>query len=189
MSVGGGAASLTLPHLAKDDEGLYTIRIFTKEGTTEHSAYLFVSDAPASVNGAPGAPMSVKAYDVNSDYILVAWKPPNTVNEAPITGYFVDRCEAGTDTWVQCNTAPVKVCKYPVDNLRMGHSYYFRVRAVNSAGISRPSRKSDKVTALDPAESERLQVIKIEGKYDIVIKDDDLEGTVEYKEYFCTECQ
>ncbi|XP_038144075.1 myomesin-2-like isoform X2 [Cyprinodon tularosa] len=157
MSVGGGAASLTLPHLAKDDEGLYTIRIFTKEGTTEHSAYLFVSDALASVNGAPGAPMSVKAYDVNSDYILVAWKPPNTVNEAPITGYFVDRCEAGTDTWVQCNTAPVKVCKYPVDNLRMGHSYYFRVRAVNSAGISRPSRKSDKVTALDPAESERLQ--------------------------------
>ncbi|XP_047221702.1 myomesin-2 isoform X1 [Girardinichthys multiradiatus] len=157
MSVGGGAASLTLPQLAKDDEGLYTIRIFTKDGTAEHSAYLFVSDAPASIEGAPGAPMSVKAYDVNSDYVLVAWKPPNTVNEAPITGYFVDRCEAGNDTWVQCNTAPVKVCKYPVNGLSVGHSYYFRVRAVNSAGISRPSRKSDKVTAIDAAESERLQ--------------------------------
>lgn len=35
--------------------------------------------------------MSVKAYDVNSDYVFVAWKPPNTVNEAPIVGYFVDR--------------------------------------------------------------------------------------------------
>lgn len=35
--------------------------------------------------------MSVKAYDINSDYVLVAWKPPNTVNEAAITGYFVDR--------------------------------------------------------------------------------------------------
>lgn len=43
MSVGGGAARLTLPNLAKDDEGLYTLRIFTKDGTTEHSAYLFVS--------------------------------------------------------------------------------------------------------------------------------------------------
>ncbi|XP_025763969.1 M-protein, striated muscle isoform X5 [Oreochromis niloticus] len=157
MSVGGGAASLTLPHLAKDDEGLYTLRIFTKDGTAEHSAYLFVSDAAPSAPGAPGAPMSVKAYDVNSDYVLVAWKPPNTVNEAPITGYFVDRCEAGTDTWVQCNDAPVKICKYPVHGLRVGHSYYFRVRAVNSSGISRPSRKSDKVTALDAAESERLQ--------------------------------
>uniref|UniRef100_A0A3Q3C5J7 Myomesin 2a n=1 Tax=Haplochromis burtoni TaxID=8153 RepID=A0A3Q3C5J7_HAPBU len=157
MSVGGGAASLTLPHLAKDDEGLYTLRIFTKDGTAEHSAYLFVSDAAPSAPGAPGAPMSVKAYDINSDYVLVAWKPPNTVNEAPITGYFVDRCEAGTDTWVQCNDAPVKICKYPVHGLRVGHSYYFRVRAVNSSGISRPSRKSDKVTALDAAESERLQ--------------------------------
>uniref|UniRef100_A0A665VRP9 Myomesin 2a n=1 Tax=Echeneis naucrates TaxID=173247 RepID=A0A665VRP9_ECHNA len=157
MAVGGSAASLTLPHLAKDDEGLYTVRIFTKDGTTEHSAYLFVSDAPPSAAGAPGAPMSVKAYDINSDYVLVAWKPPNTVNEAPIAGYFVDRCEAGSDTWVQCNDAPVKVCKYPVHGLSVGRSYHFRVRAVNSAGISRPSRKSDKVTAIDAAENERLQ--------------------------------
>ncbi|KAM8879450.1 myomesin-2 isoform 1-T1 [Spinachia spinachia] len=178
MSVGGGAARLTLPHLAKDDEGLYTLRIFTKDGTAEHSAYLFVSDAPPPVPGAPGAPISVKAFDVNADYVLLAWKPPNAVNEAPISGYFVDRCEAGSDTWVQCNDAPVKVCKYPVHGLKEGRSYRFRVRAVNSAGVSRPSRGTDQVTALDPAESERLQVIKIEGKYDVVIRADDLEGHV-----------
>ncbi|XP_068606715.1 myomesin-2 isoform X3 [Brachionichthys hirsutus] len=157
MSVGGGAARLTLPHLAKDDEGLYTLRIFTKDGTAEHSAYLFVSDAAPTAPGAPGAPMSVKAYDVNSDYVLVAWKPPNAVDEAAITGYFVDRCDAGGDAWVQCNDAPVKVCRYPAHGLSVGRSYHFRVRAVNSAGISRPSRKSDKVTALDAAELERLQ--------------------------------
>lgn len=46
MLVGGGAARLTLPHLAKDDEGLYTLRVFTKDGSTEHSAYLFVSGDP-----------------------------------------------------------------------------------------------------------------------------------------------
>lgn len=51
----------------------------------------FHPDAAPSAAGAPGAPMSVKAYDINSDYVLVAWKPPNTVNEAAITGYFVDR--------------------------------------------------------------------------------------------------
>ncbi|XP_026158761.1 M-protein, striated muscle isoform X1 [Mastacembelus armatus] len=160
MSVGGGKARLTLPHLAKDDEGLYTLRIFTKDGTSDHSAYLFVSDAAPTTAGAPGAPMSVKVYDVGSDYVLVAWKPPNTVNEAPITGYFVDRCEAGSDTWVQCNDAPVKVCKYPAHGLHVGRTYYFRVRAVNKAGISRPSRKSDKVIALDDAERLRLEGTK-----------------------------
>ncbi|XP_034544273.1 myomesin-2-like [Notolabrus celidotus] len=157
MSVGGGAARLTLPQLAKDDEGLYTLRIFTKDGTAEHSAYLFVSDAAPSKPGAPGAAMSVKAYDINSDYVLVAWKPPNTVNEAAITGYYVDRYDVAKDSWVQCNDSPVKICKYPATGLSVGHSYHFRVRAVNSAGISRPSRMSDKVTALDAAESERLQ--------------------------------
>uniref|UniRef100_A0A8C8I474 Myomesin 2a n=1 Tax=Oncorhynchus tshawytscha TaxID=74940 RepID=A0A8C8I474_ONCTS len=156
IKVGGGAATLTLPLLAKDDEGLYTLRMWTKDGTTEHSAYLFVKDAAPSVAGAPGAPISIKAFDINSDYVLVAWKPPNTTNEAAITGYFVDKRESGSATWSQCNDSPVRICKYPVHGLKVGHAYHFRVRAVNSAGISRPSRESDKVTALDPAERERL---------------------------------
>uniref|UniRef100_A0A8C8I3Q3 Myomesin 2a n=1 Tax=Oncorhynchus tshawytscha TaxID=74940 RepID=A0A8C8I3Q3_ONCTS len=178
IKVGGGAATLTLPLLAKDDEGLYTLRMWTKDGTTEHSAYLFVKDAAPSVAGAPGAPISIKAFDINSDYVLVAWKPPNTTNEAAITGYFVDKRESGSATWSQCNDSPVRICKYPVHGLKVGHAYHFRVRAVNSAGISRPSRESDKVTALDPAERERLQVIKLDGKHEVVIKDDDLEGYV-----------
>uniref|UniRef100_A0A3P8ZWF2 Myomesin 2a n=1 Tax=Esox lucius TaxID=8010 RepID=A0A3P8ZWF2_ESOLU len=178
IKVGGGSASLNLPHLAKDDEGLYTLRMWTKDGTAEHSAYLFVKDAVPSVAGAPGAPISVKAFDINSDYVLVAWKPPNLTKEAPITGYFVDKRESGSTTWSQCNDSPVKVCKYPVHGLSAGHAYHFRVRAVNSAGMSRASRESDKVTALDPAERERLQVIQLDGKHEVVIKADDVEGYV-----------
>lgn len=37
-----------------------------------------------------------------------------------------------------------------------GHSYYFRVRAVNSHGISKPSRMSDAIAALDPSEFGKL---------------------------------
>lgn len=37
-----------------------------------------------------------------------------------------------------------------------GHSYYFRVRAVNSHGISKASRMSDPIAALDPTEFEKL---------------------------------
>ena len=67
------------------------------------------------------------------------------------------RCEVGTDNWVQCNDAPVKICKYPVSGLVEGRSYTFRVRAVNSAGVSRPSRASEAVAALDPLDLKRLQ--------------------------------
>ncbi|MCJ8737942.1 hypothetical protein PDJAM_G00029800 [Pangasius djambal] len=174
MYVGGGTAKLTLPHLNKDDEGLYTLRIWTKDGTTEHSAYLFVKDATPSVAGAPGAPMDVTVSDANKDYVLVSWKPPNVTNEPHITGYFVDRRKSGTKDWVQCNSTPVNVCKLPVHGLTEGDSYHFRVRAVNSAGISLPSRMSSGVTAAD-VESD-VEVIRIEGKYDIAIRQEELQG-------------
>uniref|UniRef100_A0A3B3SBK7 Myomesin 2a n=1 Tax=Paramormyrops kingsleyae TaxID=1676925 RepID=A0A3B3SBK7_9TELE len=157
LKCGGSVAKLTLPHLNKEDEGLYTLRMWTKEGTTEHSAYLFVKDAAAPVAGAPPAPMDVKILDVNRDYVFLSWKPPNTTTEGPITGYFVDRLEVGTETWVQCNSAPVKICRYPVPGLSEGHAYQFRVRAANSSGISHPSRVSETVTTQDPTELERLQ--------------------------------
>uniref|UniRef100_A0AAY4E1F7 Myomesin 2a n=1 Tax=Denticeps clupeoides TaxID=299321 RepID=A0AAY4E1F7_9TELE len=156
MESGGGVAKLTLTHLHKDDEGLYTLRMVTKGGDAVHSAYVYVEDGPPPVPLAPGAPMDIKIHDANRDYVIVSWKPPNTTTEGPIIGYFVDRCEVGTENWAQCNDQPIKICKYPVSGLFEGHSYYFRVRAVNSRGISRPSRMSEPIAALDPTEFERL---------------------------------
>uniref|UniRef100_A0A8C3PBY8 Myomesin 2 n=1 Tax=Chrysemys picta bellii TaxID=8478 RepID=A0A8C3PBY8_CHRPI len=157
MYFGEGQAALSFTHLNKDDEGLYTLRIITKGGVTEYSAFMFVRDADALIAGAPGAPMDVKCYDANRDYVIVTWKPPNTASESPVIGYFVDRCEVGTENWVQCNDAPLKICKYPVTGLFEGRSYIFRVRAVNKSGISRPSRVSEAVAALDPVDLDRLQ--------------------------------
>uniref|UniRef100_W5NJL7 Myomesin 2a n=1 Tax=Lepisosteus oculatus TaxID=7918 RepID=W5NJL7_LEPOC len=178
MKCGGGSARLTLTHLNKDDEGLYTLRMVTRGGTSEHRAYVFVSDAPATVAGAPGAPMDITIHDANRDYVIVSWKPPNITSESPVIGYFVDRCEVGTNNWVQCNDSPIKICRYPVHGLFEGHSYIFRVRAVNKTGVSRPSRVSDAIAALDPADLERLHVIHLERGKQIVIHQDDLEGDV-----------
>uniref|UniRef100_A0A8C8AYK6 Myomesin 2 n=1 Tax=Otus sunia TaxID=257818 RepID=A0A8C8AYK6_9STRI len=179
---GEGQAALSFTHLNKDDEGLYTLRMVTKGGVSEYSAYLFVRDADALIAGAPGAPMDVKCHDANRDYVIVTWKPPNTTTESPVIGYFVDKCEVGLENWIQCNDAPVKICKYPVTGLHEGRSYIFRVRAVNSAGISRPSRVSEPVAALDPIDLERTQSrlsIHVDEGRKIVISKDDLEGDIQ----------
>ncbi|XP_021525860.2 myomesin-2 isoform X2 [Aotus nancymaae] len=178
MFFGEGQASLSFSHLHKDDEGLYTLRIVSRGGVSDHSAFLFVRDADPLVTGAPGAPMDLQCHDANRDYVIVTWKPPNTTTESPVMGYFVDRCEVGTNNWVQCNDAPVKICKYPVTGLFEGRSYIFRVRAVNSAGISRPSRVSDAVAALDPMDLGKLPAVHLEGE-EIDIYQDDLEGDVQ----------
>ncbi|KAM6943350.1 M-protein, striated muscle [Xenentodon cancila] len=176
IETGRGSTTLTLPCLYKDDEGLYTLRMVTKGGTAEHSAFVSVADGPPPVPNAPGAPMDIKIHDANRDYVIVSWKPPNTTTEGPILGYFVDKCEVGTENWTQCNDHPIKICKYPVSGLFEAHSYHFRVRAVNSHGISKPSRMSDPIAALDPTEFERLHAKKLGGKLGVVSYHDDVEA-------------
>ena len=51
MFFGEGQASLSFSHLNKDDEGLYTLRIVSRGGITDHSAFLFVRGAWAPGGG------------------------------------------------------------------------------------------------------------------------------------------
>ncbi|XP_074550134.1 myomesin-1 [Halichoeres trimaculatus] len=157
MHWSGDRATLTLTHLNKEDEGLYTLRVTTKSGYETYSAYVFVRDADAEVEGAPGAPLDVRCLDANKDYIIVTWKQPAIDRGDAILGYFVDRCEVGTNHWIQCNDTPVKFARFPVTGLVEGHSYTFRVRAVNKSGMSRPSRVSEPVAAMDPADRARMR--------------------------------
>uniref|UniRef100_A0A672GRJ6 Myomesin 1b n=1 Tax=Salarias fasciatus TaxID=181472 RepID=A0A672GRJ6_SALFA len=157
MHWSGDRAMLTLAHLNKEDEGLYTLRVSTKSGYETYSAYVFVRDADAEVEGAPGAPLDVRCLDANKDYIIVTWKQPAVDGGGSILGYFVDRCEVETTHWVQCNDTPVKFARFPVTGLVEGRSYIFRVRAVNQSGMSRPSRVSEPVAAMDPADRARMR--------------------------------
>lgn len=85
---------------------------------------------------------------------------PSSLNLSPSKILLIPlslRCEVGTDTWSQCNDTPVKFARFPVTGLIEGRSYIFRVRAVNKTGIGLPSRVSEPVAALDPAEKARLK--------------------------------
>ncbi|KAM5218759.1 myomesin-1 isoform 3-T3 [Hipposideros larvatus] len=153
----GDRATLTFSHLNKEDEGLYTIRVRMGEYYEQYSAYVFVLDADAEIEGAPASPLDVVSLDANKDYIIISWKQPAVDGGSPILGYFIDKCEVGTDSWSQCNDTPVKFARFPVTGLIEGRSYIFRVRAVNKTGIGLPSRVSEPVAALDPAEKARLK--------------------------------
>ncbi|XP_069548422.1 myomesin 1a (skelemin) isoform X1 [Brachyistius frenatus] len=153
----GDRATLTLSHLNKEDEGMYTLRVNTKSGFDTYSAYVFVRDADVEVEGVPVAPLDVRCHDANKDYVVVTWKQPSVEGSSSILGYYIDRCEVGTHHWAQCNDTPVKYARFPVTGLVEGRSYIFRVRALNKAGVSRPSRVSDAVVAMDPSDRARLR--------------------------------
>ncbi|XP_056248188.1 myomesin 1a (skelemin) isoform X2 [Seriola aureovittata] len=151
----GERATLTLVHLNKEDEGMYTLRVNTKSGFDTYSAYVFVKDADVEVEGVPVAPLDVCCHDANKDYVVVTWKQPAVEGSSHILGYYIDRCEVGTHHWAQCNDTPVKYARFPVTGLVEGRSYIFRVRALNKLGVSRPSRVSAAVVAMDPSDRAR----------------------------------
>ncbi|XP_068594133.1 myomesin 1a (skelemin) isoform X2 [Cebidichthys violaceus] len=153
----GERATLTLVHLNKEDEGMYTLRVNTKSGFDTYSAYVYVRDADVEVEGVPVAPLDVRCHDANKDYVVVTWKQPAVEGSSSILGYYIDRCEVGTHHWAQCNDVPVKYARFPVTGLEEGHSYVFRVRAMNKEGVSRPSRVSEAVVAMDPSDRARLR--------------------------------
>lgn len=74
-----------------------------------------------------------------------------------MTAFWLNRCEVGTNHWIQCNDTPVKFARFPVTGLVEGRSYIFRVRAVNKCGMSHPSRVSEPVAAMDPADRARMR--------------------------------
>uniref|UniRef100_A0A673GXA5 Myomesin-1 n=1 Tax=Sinocyclocheilus rhinocerous TaxID=307959 RepID=A0A673GXA5_9TELE len=178
MHWSGDRATLTLSHLNKEDEGLYTLRVITKSGFETHSAYVFVRDGDAEVAGAPGAPLDVHSLDANKDYVIISWKQPAVDGGSPILGYFVDRCEVGMTHWAQCNDTPVKFARFPVTGLVEGRSYVFRVRAVNKAGMSHPSRVSEPVDAMDPADRTRKGTSAPWTGQIIVTEEEPVEGVV-----------
>uniref|UniRef100_A0A8C0H1R0 Myomesin 1 n=1 Tax=Chelonoidis abingdonii TaxID=106734 RepID=A0A8C0H1R0_CHEAB len=174
MHWSGERATLTLAHANKEDEGLYTLRVVMGDYYEQYSAYVFVRDADAEMPGAPASPLDVECLDANKDYVIISWKQPAVDGGSPILGYFIDKCEVGTTHWSQCNETPVKFARFPVTGLIEGRSYIFRVRAVNKAGISIPSRVSEPVAALDPADRARLR----SKRQIIVTEEEPAEGVV-----------
>ncbi|XP_027759216.1 myomesin-3 [Empidonax traillii] len=171
-------ASLTVPCAHKEDEGFYTVRVPSLDGHKEQTTYVFVRDAAAETAGAPGSPLSVKCHDVNKDCLILSWVAPSDDGGSPVLGYLIERCVAGSEDWVPCNAQPVKTCRCPVLGLAEGHTYQFRVKAVNKVGISHPSKASDPVTTRDPSRDKRVTVIPYDGGRTIEISKDELEGHI-----------
>uniref|UniRef100_A0A670IM93 Myomesin 3 n=1 Tax=Podarcis muralis TaxID=64176 RepID=A0A670IM93_PODMU len=173
-------ASLTVSCAYKEDEGFYSIRIPTHDGYNEQRAYVFVRDAKAETAGAPGSPLSVQCHDVNRNSLILSWITPSDNGGSPVIGYYIERSVLrSTDEWVLCNDKLVKACRSPVLGLTEGKTYQFRVKAVNRAGISNPSKASDPVTMIDPNDSKRLLNIPYDdGFRTITVSKDELEPKI-----------
>lgn len=86
--------------------------------------------------------------DVFENKCKLAWKPPEDDGGEPIAYYEVEKFDEEIGKWITC--AKVKDTQAHVDDLQKGHSYQFRVKAVNHEGASNPLSTKDSTLAKNP---------------------------------------
>jgi hypothetical protein len=143
--------------LAQDDDGnggtnskiVYTP---TSSGTltihcTSYSASATgsytVSLSGGTTTTPPAAPSGLTATAASSSQINLVWTD-NSTNE---TGFEIDRKTGSTGSWSQIATTGAGVTSYSNTGLTASTTYYYRVRATNSAGDSADSNEASATTS------------------------------------------
>lgn len=66
-----------------------------------------------------GPAYDLSVTEIRDDSLVVEWKAPVYIGASAITGYYVDKCKTGTDTWTTTNTSAVNHCYLKVLSLVM----------------------------------------------------------------------
>ncbi|XP_041468950.1 twitchin-like isoform X3 [Lytechinus variegatus] len=98
----------------------------------------------------PGASSSPDISEVGKDFASITWTKPDDDGGSQVTGYIVEKTEAGAERWAPVNLNPVPMNYFLVPNLVEGKEYEFRIVSVNRAGKGEPSMPSLPVTIRDP---------------------------------------
>lgn len=108
-----------------------------------------VAAYPFDVPGQPGIPM---VTSFSKDFMTLSWNEPSSDGGSAILGYHVDRKEKNSILWQKISKALVVGNIFKSTGLVDGIEYEYRVTAENMAGLSKPSKPSDPVYALDPVD-------------------------------------
>ena len=98
----------------------------------------------------PQPPLLVEINEACKDRVFLAWTRPREDGGSRITGYFVERREAGSERWIRVNKVLITNLSYVVQGLVEHAEYQFRVIAVNNVGEGEPSDPTEIIASEDP---------------------------------------
>ena len=137
-TVGASVASYSNTGLSAATTYYYRVRAYNATGNSGYSntANATTADVP------PAVPTALTATAVSSSQINLAW----TQNSGNETGFKIER-SGDNVTFAQVATVGANVVTYSNTGLSGNTTYYYRVRAYNSAGNSAYSNTASDITA------------------------------------------
>ena len=118
--------------------------IGTGSGSPEQPATPTSSSAPPK-NIAPNPPQNLIASIYSSTQINLSWSAPTSNGGPPVTGYKINyTLDSGTPVNLVANSAST-LTTYSHTGLQAGHTYTYKVYAINSIGIGNESNTASAV--------------------------------------------
>ena len=132
--------SLIFKNFDDSDKGDYKLRLKNNIGECEAHFTINIIDRPDP----PAAP---EASDITNNSLVLSWAAPKNNGGSDITNYLIEFREKTSNQWKTYNETFIITERHQkIERLRQGMEYFFRVTAVNEAGVSQPSAESRKIT-------------------------------------------
>uniref|UniRef100_A0A2R9C3Q0 Immunoglobulin superfamily member 22 n=1 Tax=Pan paniscus TaxID=9597 RepID=A0A2R9C3Q0_PANPA len=96
----------------------------------------------------PGLVQDLHVSDSSNSSISLAWREP--AEGDPPSGYILEMRAEDTKEWSKCTKIPISGTCYTVGGLTERQKYFFRIRAVNEAGVGEPVELDEGVRAMPP---------------------------------------
>ncbi|KAG8125722.1 hypothetical protein E2320_020886 [Naja naja] len=106
------------------------------------------SSVVAKIPSPPGQVKGLHVADSSQSSISLAWQEPDEGD--PPSGYILEMRPEGTKEWSKCTKIPISGKSYTVGGLQERQKYFFRIRAVNEAGVGEPIELKEGVLAMPP---------------------------------------
>lgn len=137
------STTLTISKCGTSDSGVY--KVVAENDVGSDSAEIQVS-----VLGKPAAPQSLRVTEVNKDYVVLQWEPPEADGGSEITGYVIEKKDVSKLNWFSAGTVDGRTTKFRCTKLLEGTEYLFRVSAENKIGMGEGAEISEAITAKLP---------------------------------------
>ncbi|XP_051885661.1 immunoglobulin superfamily member 22-like [Pristis pectinata] len=137
---------LVLKRCIREDSGNITLKLKSDCGSALANLQLNVIDRPKPPHG------KVEFLEHTGKCISMKWKAPRDNGGKRVTSFIIERKLVGKKSWIKVGEVDGDTTTFSTNKVDEGKAYQYRIRAVNSEGVSDPL-DSDEVFAGQPIES------------------------------------